>query len=158
MALEVDYTLPIEGYLQAGRYEQVPTLWKERIPSKLFGDGKMVRAIMLMQCRVPAPTEENPDAVTGGTTDVICATLRQAGLRPAGSHELLAIGADDPMLQRRFPIVALNAIWDEPLKGGPFALALTFDFKIRKVDFVWPHYIANFEWDPKRVFAALPLE
>ena len=157
MALMVDYTLPIEGYLQAGEYGQVPTFWRERIPSKLFGDGKKVRAIMLVQHHMPAPTEGNPAAVTGGTTDVICATLRQAGFRPAGSHELLAIGADDHMLQRRFPIVGLNAIWDEPTKGGPFALALTFDFQIRKVDFIWPHHTSQFQWDPKNVFAVLPL-
>lgn len=42
--------------------------------------------------------------------------LDQMGFRPAELHELLALGAKYPDLQREFPIVALGSVWQGP--GG----------------------------------------
>lgn len=37
--------------------------------------------------------------------------LDKIGLRPAETHELLALGASYPELQREFPIIALGSVW-----------------------------------------------
>ena len=37
--------------------------------------------------------------------------MKKEGFRPATVEELLALGADQPKLQREFPIIALGSVW-----------------------------------------------
>ncbi|MDD4000761.1 MAG: hypothetical protein PHX62_07725 [Bacilli bacterium] len=41
------------------------------------------------------------------------------GYRPATLFELLALGAQYPLLQTQFPIAAMGSIWKNGLAGGP---------------------------------------
>jgi hypothetical protein len=144
LPITVDYDFPIEGYFARGLYGEVPLKWRERIPITAQASGQVPRFITLLKLVEPAVN----DAVVAAIAD-------NWGKRPADAHELLALGADEPALQRLHPIIALGAIWDAPQNGGPYALALTFRFNIRKVEFVWPHRNGGSKWSPESVFAVL---
>jgi hypothetical protein len=44
-------------------------------------------------------------------SDEVVVELDRMGLRPAETHELLALGAAHPELQREFPIICLGSVW-----------------------------------------------
>jgi len=51
----------------------------------------------------------------GMSTDAVLAELDKRGFRAATLPELLALGADQPELQRQFPIIALGSVWRDPI-------------------------------------------
>lgn len=142
LPLEVNYDVPIPGYLSMGGYIHVPTFALARIP--VHRQRGIVRyVIRIFANRAPA------------TTEVIQREILRMGHRPADSHTLLALGVSEEDLKRARPIIALDAIWDDPAHGGPYALALTRYHGMRKVDFMWPHYAHNFEWSAGTLFATI---
>jgi len=94
----VDYGMSLADMLAVGKYD-----WKNNdITTKHF------------------PTQDNGQAeveiflVHIGRdmgTDNVLKELDARGLRPAKIEELLALGADQPELQRQFPIIALGSVW-----------------------------------------------
>lgn len=140
----VDYSLPIEGYLSIGKYDYVPTYALECIPVHRRS-GMENRVITIFPNKVSA------------TTEAIRREFYALAHRAADSHEILAIGTDEPDIQRTGHLIALEAIWNNCACGGPLALALTADKGLRKVEFLWPSFRNNFEWGPGHLFAGVSL-
>lgn len=144
LVVSVDYSLPIEGYLSIGKYDYVPTYALERIPVR--------RRSGTVQCAVTI----FPNKVSA-TTEAVQRELRALRHRATDSHEILAVGADEPDLQRNGKLIALNAVWHDGRNGGPRALGLTSHNGLRKVDFFWPSFKHGYEWSPGHFFAAVQL-
>jgi len=99
--LMVDYGRSIEGAVAAGKYDYAnPNITATNFPTKRAGKVKL--AVELVHFG------RNIDS------DEAIAELDKMGLRPAGLHELLALGEQHPELQRQFPIVALEQVWQRP--------------------------------------------
>ncbi len=96
--VEVDYGLPLDEAIAAGKYDTVDnTITAENFPSDK--KSKETFGITLF------------DFKKGMTTDEVLAEFDKLGLRPATLPELLALGAAHPELQREFLIMALGSIW-----------------------------------------------
>ncbi|GEM_PF-4656306 len=144
MTLTVDYDQPVSEYFLRGKYEETPHYPDARIPNTYRGVGTAVKPILLLKLKAPA------------TTETILAEMERFRLRPVGAHELLSIGAHDPIIQVKNQIVGLGAIWNGSLEG-PYALALAFYLARRRVVFTWPHRSVRHEWQTNVLFAATPL-
>jgi len=97
----VDYGMSLADMIDIGRYD-----WKNNdIMTKHFpisGSGTSETEIVLFQFN------------KGMSTDAVLAELDKRGFRAATLPELLALGADQPELQRQFPIIALGSVWRRP--------------------------------------------
>jgi hypothetical protein len=97
----VNYDMPLANLIAAGRYD-----WKngdindQNFP--ISGSGTSETEIALFHFNKSM------------STDVVLDELDKRGFRAATLRELLALGADQPELQRQFPIIALGSIWRDP--------------------------------------------
>ena len=94
----VNYDLSLAGMIKAGRYDWVNSdITEKHFPVK--GEGiKEVTAELVCFNKYMSSKD-------------VLRELDRCGLRPATIEEILAFGAKYPELQRQFPIVALNSIW-----------------------------------------------
>ncbi len=76
--------------------------------------------------------------------------LDKMGLRPATLAELLALGAQHPDLQRQFPIVVLNSVWQRPF-GLRYVPYLWDDSDKRNLNLNW----FDDDWNASYRFAAV---
>lgn len=144
LVADIDRSLPVKGYLAKGMYDHVPAFALERIPvRRRIGIEK--RVITIFPNKVPA------------TTEAICREFYALAHRAADSHEILAIGADEPDIQRKGHLIALEAIWNNCACEGPLALALTARNGLRRVEFLWPSRRSNYEWSPGHLFVGVSL-
>src|SRR5437660_7964105 len=94
----VNYDLTVEQMVQAGQYD-----WScPDINSSNFltdNQGQVKASIELIKFGLCLKTEE------------VLARLDASGLRPARVHELLALGANYPELQRECVVAALGSPW-----------------------------------------------
>jgi hypothetical protein len=119
----VNYDLSLEEMIAAGRYD-----WKhyditaERFP--LQGEGQVEVEITLVHIGRDM------------STDNVLKELDARGLRSAKIEELLALGADQPELQRKFPIIALGSVWCG-LGGGRNVVDIATDYAGRCLRVRW---------------------
>lgn len=98
---EVNYNLAVEKAVRAGNYD-----WSDSdITAGHFPITKSGKAAVKVELVHFAKTM---------SSDKVLAELDAQGLRPAEFHELLALGAAHPELQREFPIIALGSVWLGP--------------------------------------------
>ena len=102
--LTVDYRLSLERMIWAGHYDAVNRYAAWNFSTE--GEGREVVRVTAIIFRFEE-TEE--------TTAGIFRRIKEAGLRPANSAELLAFGARFPDTQREFPIAALGS-FGEPVR------------------------------------------
>jgi len=96
--LEVDYDQPIEDARKAGVYDwENSDITSNNFPTIRKGKAKIVLHLIHLNREV--------------NSEPTIAELDKIGLRPAETHELLALGAAHPELQRQFPIIALGSVW-----------------------------------------------
>lgn len=134
--LEVDYDKSLEEMIAAGRYD-----WKnsditaDRFPVK--GKGKKKAEVELVHFNRDISSE---DAI---------AEMDKLGLRPATIEELLAFGAANPDIQRKFPIVALGSVAE--VSGSRFVAYLRRVWSERSLSLGW----FAFDWNPDCRFLAV---
>ena len=97
----VNYDLSIEEAVALGKYDHIfpNEVTSENFKTKRNGVAKL--KVKLINFEDWPSTKEIPEK------------LNQLGYRPAELHELLALGARYPDLQRKSPIVALGSIWKQ---------------------------------------------
>lgn len=101
----VDYSMSLVDMISAGRYGQVcREINHENFPIERRDTTERVE-VVLVHPRVGSG-EMYPDK--------LLAEMHHFGLRPATLPELLALGASQPDIQRRFPIIALASLWRRP--------------------------------------------
>ena len=94
----VDYGLPFDALVGAGRYDIVnPAVKGENF--QIDGQGSYETTVVLFQLNWPM-------SVTEMTTE-----MRKYGHRPAFPEEVLFLGKEYPMAQKRLTIVALNVLF-----------------------------------------------
>jgi len=97
----VNYALTLEQMIQAGKYDAInPDITESNFPVNVRDNGEVKVHLVPFDCIMK--------------TDDVLVELNKQGLRPAELPELLALGAQYPELQRRFPIVALGSVWQDP--------------------------------------------
>lgn len=97
-SLHVNYGRKIEDAVKDGKYD-----WSNSdITSKNFPTTRKGTADVVLHLIHFDRDIESDDAI---------AEMDKMGLRPAETHELLALGAAQPDLQREFPIIALGSVW-----------------------------------------------
>ncbi|MBU2539652.1 hypothetical protein KJ786_00610 [Patescibacteria group bacterium] len=101
--LTVDRTKTLAEMIKAGKYDCVNSdITQEHFP--VVGSGKEEKEFILF------------DFKRNISSDDAIAEMSQAGCEPGDIADLLALGSDQPELQRQFPIVALKSSWRVP--GG----------------------------------------
>jgi len=99
--LTVDYTKPLMEMIKAGKYDQVNSdITQENFP--VVGSGKKEKELVLFQFNRRILSDDAIDEMS------------KAGCDPGDIVDLLALGEDQPELQRQFPIVALKSSWRHP--------------------------------------------
>ncbi len=127
--------LSVEEMVRAGKYDwSSPEINSKNFPSEKKGISDV--AIQLVRFDGFMESEE------------VLRDLDGQGLRPATLPELLALGAQHPYLQKKFPIVALGLT----LHGGRVVACLWGDTRNRGLGFDW----LGIRWDGLHRFAAVP--
>lgn len=130
----VNYDLSVEEMVMAGKYDRSSFEIKSKnFPSEKKGTSDVV--IQLVHFDGFIESEE------------VLRELDKQGLRPATLPEILALGAQHPYLQRKFPIVALGLTWH----GGRVVACLWGDARNRGLGFDW----LGIRWDGLHRFAAV---
>jgi len=123
MSLVIDYSQNLKQMIIAGHYDWVNGNITESnfpFPKSLKGDELLVSAkLFYFDCLI-------------SSEDVI-AKMDKSSYRPANLTELLALGAEQPYLQKRFPIVALNSNFYDTFNELSVPV-LIFDKGLRKLD------------------------
>jgi hypothetical protein len=131
----VNYDLSVEEMIRAGKYDRASS----EINSQNFpAEKKGVSDLLIHLVRFDGFME----------SEEVLRELDKQGLRPATLPELLALGAQHPYLQRRFPIVALGLVWH----GGRVVACLWGDARNRGLGYDW----LGIRWDGLHRFAAVP--
>ena len=133
----VDYTQTLKQMISAGKYDWVNgDITQDHFPIK--GNGKKEEEVVLFHFDKVMTSEQ---AIT---------EMDKTGFRPATIEELLALGAQQPELQKQFPIVALGSVWRRP-SGSRDVPCLSWIGRQRRLDLDW------FEgaWDGGCRFAAV---
>ena len=107
----VNYDQPVADAIAAGEYNWVNSdIIQKNFPTNRT--GKTECEIELVHFNRVVSTKE------------ALAELDKRGLRPAELHELLALGAEHPKLQREFPIIGLGSVWRSSSggRGCPYLL------------------------------------
>lgn len=122
------YGRPLGELLAAGGYDHANEyLTEERFPvaDDRGGASAVEVALVCLEHRA--------------TTDEVGRAVEAAGLRAGGIAELLALGAEQPELQRSFPIVALGAASDYPhdYRRIPFLWGTP---RVRHLDLRWDEH------------------
>ena len=96
--LAVNYGEPVEALAARGKYDRENgNIISTNFPTKQKGAAKV--AVELVNFNRSIPTKE------------AFVELDEREFRPAELHELLALGIEQPDLQRQFPIVAIGSCW-----------------------------------------------
>jgi hypothetical protein len=146
VGLVVDYTKTVEQMIAAGDYNAPNTSITGKnfpIPKELLGKKVSLPYTAYTLFRF---VNRNVSA-----EDVILA-MDEDGYRPATLAELLALGASQPDLQKRFPIVALGSAW-RSADGSHFVPVLRvglYDYD-RKLSLYW----FGDDWDDYDRFLAV---
>lgn len=136
-SLTIDYSQPLSAMIAAGHYDWVNSdITGEHFP--ITGNGQVEREVVLFHFGRTISSD-------GATQE-----LDQAGFRAATIEELLALGANQPDLQKKFPIVALGAVWQSP-HGNRHVPCLDWDGRERDLDLHW----LDDDWDSDCRFAAV---
>jgi hypothetical protein len=132
--VSVNYDLSVEEMIKAGKYDQSSyEITSKNFPSSRTGTSEGV--IQLVRFDGFMESKE------------VLRELEDRELRPANLPELLALGAQHPYLQRKFPIVALGLFWH----GGRVVACLWGDHRKRGLGFDW----LGIRWDGLHRFAAV---
>lgn len=100
IVLGVDYNQSVEQMISAGKYDLIDDAVNEEnfpLPVGLLGQKKTVSTRLIHYDQ-------------GKESSEIISDMEQARQRPANLAELLALGIEQPELQRQFPIVALGSV------------------------------------------------
>lgn len=128
-SVTVDYAIPLKDAVAAGRYHWNFGVYRN-ISSKNFPairSGTEKTVIILVHLN------RNGDIKLEDVID----ELDKEGLRPAELRELLAFGAEHPKVQRKFPVVALGSVWQDP-DGHRNVPSLDMDFMgARTLNLYW---------------------
>lgn len=99
--LVVNYDESVETLVKRGKYDWTnDSITSKNFPTKRTGTSEVVVELVYLNRAV--------------STDEALAELDRMGFRPAELKELLVLGAEQPELQREFPIVALGSVWQYP--------------------------------------------
>ena len=94
----VDYTQTLKQMVSAGNYDLVnEDITQDHFPIK--GSGQEEKEVVLFHFDKVMTSEQ---AITD---------MDKAGFRPVLIEEFLALGAQQPELQKKFPIVCLGSVW-----------------------------------------------
>ena len=94
----MDYEITIEEAVKRGRYDWTNSnITSDNFPTKQIGKAKLEVELVRFRRRI--------------STKEALEEFDLMGRRPAEPKELLALGAQYPNLQRKFPIVELGFIW-----------------------------------------------
>ena len=116
----VDYSKSLQEMIAAGAYDYVNSnITAENFP--VNGEGQQEHDLVLFHFARRIPSD---DAI---------AEMERAGYEPGDIADLLALGADQPELQRQFPIVALKSVWRGPF-GSRYVPCLCRDGAGRRLD------------------------
>lgn len=119
----VDYTQTLKQMISAGKYDWANSdITQDHFPIK--GNGKKEEEVVLFHFDKVMTSEQ---AIT---------EMDKTGFRPATIEELLALGAQQPELQKQFPIVALGSVWRNPL-GDRNVPDLRWGGRQRSLDLDW---------------------
>ena len=136
--LQVNYDRSIEDCVVDGKYD-----WKNNnITSKNFPTTRKGTADIVLHLIHFCREISSEDAK---------AEMDKRGLRPAETHELLALGKDHPELQRQFPIVALTSVWPDRDGNRRVPYLVRVDSR-RRLGLCW----FGSGWDAAYRFAAVP--
>ncbi len=131
----VNYDLSAEEMIKAGKYDWAsPEINSQNFPAEMKG----LSDVVIQLVRFDGFME----------SEAVLRELDKQGLRPASLPELLALGAQHPYLQRKFPIVALGSF----RHGGRVVACLWGDARTRGLGFDW----LGIRWDGLHRFAAVP--
>jgi hypothetical protein len=134
----VNYDQPIEEARKAGNYDwENSDITSKNYPTSRKGTADIVLHIEHFDRQISSET--------------VIAELDKKGLRPAETHELLALGATYPELQREFPIIALGSVWQDR-DGGRSVPCLDRGGSKRGLDLDW----FDGKWRADYRFAAIP--
>ncbi len=101
LTLDVDYTKTVEQMVEAGKYDwKNSDIGSKNFPVKRRESGKVEVHLFHFNRAV-----SSDDAIK---------ELGRMGFRPAELPELLALGAQHPEEQRKYPIIALGSVWRSP--------------------------------------------
>lgn len=96
----VDYGKSLQEMVQEGQYNCAQSIITQGIFS-VQGEGRKKVKIRLFSFNRSIHSDE------------VIAEMEKAGFRPARIEELLALGAQRPALQKKFPIACLGSVYDE---------------------------------------------
>ena len=112
--LQVNYDLSVREAIMAGNYD-----WKNGdINGKNFSSKRSSSALIDIRL-----VHFNKDM----SFEDVLKELNKMGLRPAKLPELLALGAECPAEQRKYPVVALGSVWQDWFGGRSVAYLLGDD-------------------------------
>jgi len=101
--LSVDYGRSVEDGVRAGRYDWVnPNITSHNFPTKRRGRAEVVLELICFDREI--------------SSYEVLFEIDKRGYRPANLQELLAFGEKYPEVQREFPVVALDSVWQD--RGG----------------------------------------
>ena len=135
--VQVDYDLTVAKAVKAGKYDWSNSdITAEHFPTKRSGKATVTLELVHFDKTM--------------SSDNVLAELDAQGLRPAELRELLALGAAYPELQREFPIIELESVWQNP--DGDRNVAYLFrNGSKRSLDLHW----FDIGWDENCRFAAV---
>lgn len=98
-SVTVNYGIPLAAMIAGGRFDKKNSdITAQNFPIHGSGMSSIEITLFYFMCVM--------------NTDAVLAEMDRCGYRPAALPELLALGAAQPELQRRFPIIALGSVWD----------------------------------------------
>lgn len=136
-SLPVNYDRSIEEARKEGKYDwENSDITSKNFPTTRKGTADIVLHIRHFDREI--------------TSEKAIEEMDKLGLRPAETHELLALGAAHPDLQRQFPIIALGSVWQD--RGDYCVPYLNRVDSERDLGLSW----FGSGWDASYRFAAVP--
>lgn len=121
--ITIDYSLSLIQMIKLGHYDWVDSdITEKKFPFE--GSGKKEAEIVLVHLNKVASTDE------------VFRELDRRNLRPAKIEELLAFAAKFPEEQRKYPVVALGAVWQDS-SGSHYCLYLYESASERSLHLRW---------------------
>jgi len=100
--ITIDYSRTLTKMIEAGKYYQVDEdFTPDNFPAKRRSGVEKIEVVLVHLGYM-------------ATTHKVLTELDRHGFRPATLPELLSLGAAKPGLQRKFPIMALGSVWQDP--------------------------------------------
>ena len=134
----VNYGMDVKQAIEFGNYDWVGgDISQKNFPTKRKGNVDIILKLIHF----------NRDI----STDQVLEELDQMGYRPAELIELLAFGEKYPQVQREFPIIALDSVW-QAIGGAHYAPGLSGPGSERALGLG----CVQRDWDKTWRFAAVP--